>query len=258
MPLSIICNMEYQADESIFPRSYRYSPEDMALAGLSIGAPSLTPPLTPGTYPQPSERPQTTAYALCDSPPGLLAYMLEIINPPPVSRASHSPGSLAPSSAGHSPTSARSPTSPQSIGTPAMSTMSTPGPGRSPTTPLTLDLHDLANPWTPTAIISWTMLYWLPGPEVALRWLVNSANLSSQLWTMHSSVPLGITHFRELSMPGVAPTQAPPQWAEAYHRVAMVRRREGRVRFAAWERPAEVVMDIRELAGILGTASTGD
>jgi len=96
------------------------------------------------------------------------------------------------------------------------------------------------------------MIYWLPGPEVALRWLVNSAALTPPLWTMHSNVPLGITQFRELALPGTRSVQTPPQWAEAYHRVAMVRRREGRVRFPAWERPGEMVEDIRELAGILG------
>ena len=47
--------------------------------------------------------------------------------------------------------------------------------------------------------------------------------------------------------------QTPPEWAEAYHRVAMLRRREGKVRFAAWERPGEVVQDIRELADIVAS-----
>lgn len=119
-------------------------------------------------------------------------------------------------------------------------------------------MADLQNPWTPTALINWAMIYWLPGPEVALRWLANSAPIAASLWLNYSSVPLGITHFRETVLPGTGTGQTPPQWAEAYHRVAMVRRREGRVRFAAWERPGEVVMDIREFAGILGTASGYD
>ncbi|KAI7117890.1 hypothetical protein KC319_g19334 [Hortaea werneckii] len=109
---------------------------------------------------------------------------------------------------------------------------------------------DVHNPWSPIAIINWTMIYWLPGPEVALRWLANSAALVPSLWMGQSNVPLGISHFRE-NVPGSGTGQTPPQWLEAYHRVAMVRRREGRVRYPAWERPADLVMDIRELAGIV-------
>lgn len=249
---STLCWLKYriaQLTVGFLCRStFGYTNEDMALSGLTIQTPGLTPPLTPGSYVQPTERPQTTAYALCDSPPGLLAYVLDAIRPPPLSRPSYSPQNLAPSSAGHSPVQSRSPTSPQSVGTPA--------PART-RSPQTLELGDFDNPWTPTALINWTMVYWLPGPEVALRWLINSAAFLPSLWLSHSSVPLGITHFREPFAPGTGTGQTPPQWAEAYHRVAMVRRREGRVRFPAWERPAEVVMDIRELASILG-ATAGD
>ena len=76
-----------------------------------------------------------------------------------------------------------------------------------------------------------------------------------------SSVPLGITHFREHSMPGTpgqatGTGQTPPQWAEAYHRIAMLQRRDGRVRFAAWERPCELVIDLREFADLLMATTT--
>ena len=101
-----------------------------------------------------------------------------------------------------------------------------------------------------------THLYQLPGPEVALRWLVNSSTMVPSLWTGCSNVPLGITHFREPIAPGLANSLVSPQWAEAYHRIAMVRRRNGRVRFPAWERPGEVVLDIREFAELLGLASS--
>jgi len=98
----------------------------------------------------------------------------------------------------------------------------------------------------------------LPGPEVALRWLANSAVLAPSLWLSHSNVPLGVTHFRDSVAPGTGTGtgQIPPEWAEAYHRVAMLRRREGGVRFPAWERPMEVVMDIRELADIVVISAT--
>lgn len=240
------------------PRSsFGYMEGDMA-SPMSMHSPGITPPLTPGVAPQPTDRPQTAAYALCDSPPGLLAYMLDQIQPAGF-RASRSPQSLAPSSASSSsgrpsPVLSRSPSSPAgSVTTPG------PAPGRSPqhqpglspqTSPL--ELTDIRNPWTPTALITWTMIYWLPGPEVALRWLTNSAALAPSLWLSHSNVPLGITHFRDARSPSSGTGQTPPQWSVAYHRVAMLRRHEGRVRFPAWERPAEVVTDIRELAGILG------
>lgn len=216
---------------------FGYTPEDMAFSGLSIQTPGLTPPLTPGGHPQPSDRPQTVAYALCDSPPGLLAYMLDAICPPRFGRA------------GSSPLASRSPTSPQSIGTPR--------PGLSTEESEAMELPGLSTVWTPTAIINWTMIYWLPGPEVALRWLVNSAGLVPSLWLSYSNVPLGITHFRDPVQPSTGTGQTPPQWAEAYHRIAMLTRREGRVRFPAWEMPAEVVIDIRELASIVSGGPGG-
>ena len=121
---------------------------------------------------------------------------------------------------------------------------------------MSITAGDVSNAWTPTALVNWAMLYWLPGPEVALRWLVNSSGLASTLWESHSTVPLGISHFREPALPGAAPTQIPPEWAEAYHRIAMLRRREGRVRYPAWERPGELVMDIREFADMLNNTAT--
>ncbi|KAK1087920.1 hypothetical protein LTR33_000805 [Friedmanniomyces endolithicus] len=229
------------------PRSsFGYTQGDLLTAGSSVHTPGPSPPMTPGghmgvigSY----GRPQTLAYALCDSPVGLLAYMLDLIQPPTFGATSRNLG-LAPPSAGSSPVMSRSPTSPHSMGTPAYNP--------SPEPPQSLELPGLSTVWTPTAIITWTMLYWLPGPEVALRWLANSTLVLPSLWLRHSNVPVGITHFRDSSVPSAGTGQTPPQWVEAYHRVAMLTRREGRVRFQAWERPAEVVMDIRELAGIVG------
>ena len=249
--------------------SLGYTPDDMAMSTplpdySTQPTPGLTPPLSPGVY-QSNERPQTTAYALCDSPPGLLAYILDAIQPPSLGSTSpaRSPEHLRPSAAG------KSPISPQSYGTPQATSPQSYGsatPGRSPQTSRRqspqhaqpLELSDANSPWTPAAIVNWTMLHWLPGPEVALRWLVNSASLVPSLWTGYSNVPLAISHFREgpPTNPGSGTVQTPPQWAEAYHRIAMVRRREGRARFPAWERPAEIVMDLRELADLLSSASS--
>ena len=215
----------------------------------SFTPPSFTPPSTPEMQQSGIDRPQTTAYALCDSPSGLLAYVLDSIRPPALFSAASSPAgspeNLRPQTAG------RSPVSPQSYGTPQ--TARSPRSPAALATPQTLELVDMSSPWTPTALVNWAMLYWLPGPEVPLRWLANSTPLVSSLWATHSSVPLGISYFREPVMPGTINVQPPPQWAEAYHRIAMVRRREGRVRFPAWERPAEIVMDLREFADLMGT-----
>ena len=129
--------------------------------------PGLTPPMSSGVSQPGFERPQTTAYALCDSPSGLLAYVLDAIRPPlnelsPLDSSSHSPETLRPPIAGLSPIS------PQSYGS------GTPS-GRSPQSPAppqtNLELSGLT-PWTPAALINWAMLYWLPGPEVPLRWYV--------------------------------------------------------------------------------------
>jgi hypothetical protein len=226
--------------------SFGYSPEELiTLVPPEIQmSPGMTPPLTPGTTRVPSERPQTMAYALCDSPSGLLAHILDAIHPPSSVSPSRSPENL------RVPTPGRSPVSPQSYGTPQT--------GRSPqsqgSSPQNLELHDTSSSWTQTALINWAMLYWLPGPEVALRWLVNSSDLVPLLWASYSAVPLAVTHFRDPVSAVIGGVQSPPQWAEAYHRIAMVKRREGRVRFPAWERPAEMVMDIRDFAGMLGLA----
>lgn len=175
-----------------------------------LEVPGMTPPRSPGTMQQPRrDRPQTLAYSLCDSPAGLLAFMVDAIRP-----------RLPPPDAEEDPSSAN------------------------PT--------GLQNPWSRTKVLNWTMLYWLPGPEVALRWLMNSKPMVPNLWLTHSNVPLAISQFGDQNMP-----QPAPMWIEAYHRIAMVRRRPGAVRFAAWERPMDVVHDLRDLAELVGPSFFG-
>ena len=88
--------------------SYGYTQEDMAFGGLSLQSPGLTPPMTPGGQQTLIERPQTVAYALCDSPPGLLAYMLDAIRPPHLGSLSPGHQWQQPSPASSSTWSARS------------------------------------------------------------------------------------------------------------------------------------------------------
>lgn len=239
-------------------------------------ATGVTPPMTPNIGPTAPERPQTAAYALSDSPSGLLAYVYDAIRPetpsgPTSPDTSRSPESLTTNSpfphesyaqsytastpgrsTASSPIATRRSPATSSHSPPKLASQSSSGSATSPNPSV-----PYSTPWTPTALIDWTMLYWLPGPEVALRWLVNSTPLMPSYWAGHSMVPLGISHFRDASGTGTGTGQAPPQWAEAYHRVAMVRRREGRVRFPAWEVPVELVMDLREFVGLLGLFGGG-
>ncbi|EME43535.1 hypothetical protein DOTSEDRAFT_72793 [Dothistroma septosporum NZE10] len=198
--------------------NYGYSPQEFMgppAPYLDPQVAGLTPPLSPGSQQQQQrERPQTISFALCDSPSGLLAFVLDAIQPPPPPL-------------------------------PAAGTQSTPS---SPGSPRLADL----NPWTETVLVNWAMMYWLPGPEVALRWLVNSAPMLPGLWTVHSKVYLAISQFGEPS-----PPQPTHMWIEAYHRIAMLRRRPGQSRFPAWERPMDIVMDLRELAILIGPSYFG-
>lgn len=225
-----------------------YSPVDFSVSSpmsdVFMNTPAATPTPTPSIITNVLERPQTAAYALCDSPSGLLAQMVDTIQPS-VSSGAQSPTSL------RVPAGAASPSTSQSfVNSPRSSRSSH---SQSPGTPGYSDV-DLSLPWNPTAILDWTMLYWLPGPEVAIRWLVNSTPLVPALWTSHSAIPLGISYFRE-AVTGAGDFPTPPQWADSYHRIAMLRRREGRARFAAWERPAELVADLREFADKLSGQS---
>ncbi|CAK1366316.1 putative epoxide hydrolase [Cercospora beticola] len=182
--------------------SYGYSHQPTSMPASPSQSPhGITPPLTPGSPSIIPDRPQTVAYALCDSPTGLLAYTMDAIQP----------------------TSSDASTSPF------------------------INIPGLQNAWTPTALIDWCMLYWLPGPEVALRWLMSSAPVVPKLWRSYTQVPLAISHFGSHEQP-----HSSARWAESYHRVLLFRSRSGSVRFPAWERPAEMVADIQELAVLLG------
>ncbi|KAK5116182.1 hypothetical protein LTR62_008508 [Meristemomyces frigidus] len=229
------------------PRSsFGYAQQDMmSPVASSPGSGSQSPPLSPGLPPQLGDRPQTASYALCDSPSGLLAFVLDAIRPPTLGRETVRSAYAATDRSIDSSPAFR----PQSL-SPHSSVASTPI-SRSPFDSQALELSGLSTVWTPTAILNWAMIYWLPGPEVAMRWVTNSAALLPSLWLSYSNVPLGITHFRDPAALSTGTGQMPPQWCKAYHRVAMLIRREGRIRYAAWERPVEVVMDIRQLAGLV-------
>ena len=110
--------------------------------------------------------------------------------------------------------------------------------------------NPLPNPWTYPDILTWTMLYWLPGPESPLRWLRNASCETSALsgfWRPYSYVPLGISYFR----PGGDAKATPPLWASAYHNLVWLTRHEQDARWPAWETPDQITMDIRSFVGSL-------
>lgn len=120
--------------------------------------------------------------------------------------------------------------------------------------PPSLDIPEfgVATPpvWSPPDIITWVMLYWLPGPEAALRWLRNAAQATSPAgssWYSYSSVPLGISCFKPRASEGTVP----PIWAAAYQNSVWLRRHERSARWPAWEAPQELVLDLRDFAGEL-------
>lgn len=190
--------------------------------GWQMQAPATITPAAAGSPPSSIERPQTVSYALCDSPSGLLSYILDLLRPQ-ITRT----------------------------GSPHLS--HPPSPTRSRrTTPQEPEGLRFARPYTKTAIINWIMMHWIPGPEAALRWLANSTKICSLLWTNFTPVPLGISQYCPQTQAGafdIEQTDMP--WAGAYQHVIMVRRRVGTVSFAAWERPAEMVMDLREMAELI-------
>ncbi|KAF2220496.1 Alpha/Beta hydrolase protein [Elsinoe ampelina] len=144
---------------------------------------------------------------------------------------------------------------------------------------------DLFHPWTPSDILTWTMLYWLSGPEAPLRWLRNArreTSPSAPFWQERSKVPVGASFFRppistdsrqgeerrseagtdrvmggrrargdKREGRGSGVGVCPPIWMAAWGELSWLRRHEtGReVKWPAWERGEVVVQDLRDFAG---------
>ncbi|KAF2113852.1 Alpha/Beta hydrolase protein [Lophiotrema nucula] len=174
-----------------------------------------------------SLRPQTLSFSLCDSPVGLLAALLDIIH------------TRAPSS---SPVTSRS---------------------RSPfLSPVELEMRDSHHArtspdpdirsmytWSPTEVLNWVMIQWLPGPEASLRWL-RRAHLDTgpdaALSTTYCPVPLGISSFRARNASGAA---SPLMFGSASWRIEWVKRHQRPAILPAWEAPDLLVLDMRECFG---------
>ena len=95
------------------------------------------------------------------------------------------------------------------------------------------------------------MLHWLPGPEAGLRLYRDTARDMRSIRRQWSPSPLGVTVFTG-SWRG-----APPAWGACVQPMPWVRRHEGCGAYAAWERPDELVGDLREFVGKVVRPRTG-
>ena len=97
-------------------------------------------------------------------------------------------------------------------------------------------------PWTPTELITWTLMHYFPGPTTGLN-IYHENPASALLYTNcaatgYVEVPTGVSAFpKELSM-------LPRSWAETKMNVVFWEEHASGGHFAAYERPRELVDDL--------------
>jgi hypothetical protein len=110
--------------------------------------------------------------------------------------------------------------------------------------------------WTPTEVLNWTMLQWLPGPEASLRWLRRAtldSSPTSLFSTSYCPVPLGISSFQARNSSSAA--CSPLMWGSASWRIAWIKRHQRPATVSpAWEAPDLLVLDMRECFGSMLSA----
>ncbi|KIW07002.1 uncharacterized protein PV09_01897 [Verruconis gallopava] len=204
-----------------------------------------------------TKRPQTLAYGFCDSPAGLLAFLLDVLKP----NISHIP---PPPPFMKTQTRHRS----SAVLQHRMST-------------IIENVPEHTN-FTPANVLDWVMMYWLPGPEASLRWLATVEK--EDCFARYSEVPLGISWYntnssvqlRRQGLPHARsfeaslssglgskavgfkgssqastqdrPSTISPMWAAAVQNLKWVKRRKENLSngVPAWEKSSEVVEDIKE------------
>ncbi|KAH8731938.1 Alpha/Beta hydrolase protein [Phaeosphaeriaceae sp. PMI808] len=193
-----------------------------------------------------SLRPQTLSYSLCDSPIGLLAALLDIIHTrvplgPPLTSRSRSPflsavelGRLDEENAHIRNTHERG-ASDDTV-------------RAFPLRPQQSELNTRGYTWTPTEILNWTMMQWLPGPESSLRWLRQAhLDTTAPRWNDYCAVPLGISSFHDRN----SSQKTPLMWGASSWNVEWVKRHLRAASLPAWEAPDLLVVDLRECFGAL-------
>lgn len=99
-------------------------------------------------------------------------------------------------------------------------------------------------PWTPSEIITWTLLHYFPGPSTAFMMYHENkypATVVANSWAQqYTSVPCGFSAFpKELAI-------MPRSWAETVCNVQFWREHETGGHFAMHEKPNELVDDMIE------------
>jgi hypothetical protein len=195
-----------------------------------------------------SLRPQTLAFSLCDSPIGLLASLLDIIHTrhpstTPLASRSRSPF-LSPVELEMQEHRERTSHNDLEIIHEANENP------EMPLSPRDSEQHTTNYSWSPTEMLNWTMMQWLPGPEASLRWMQRAhldTSPSSTLSTTLSEVPLGISTFHNSKA-----VSTPLMWGSAFWRIGWVKRNRNRAASQpAWEAPDLLVLDMRECFGTL-------
>ena len=106
----------------------------------------------------------------------------------------------------------------------------------------------LRRDWSRQDLLTWTMLYWLPGPEAPLKWLRAAASEKSILSRQSSVVVLGVSFFKLDGLP-----QCPPVWTSCYYDLRFLRRHNNGSApvWPLWEQPSEIVVDLRDFVQAL-------
>lgn len=150
--------------------SFGYTPSEVQPrpAKCNERGPAHThPPVGATLSPLYALRPQTIAYSLCDSPIGLLAGMLDIIH----TRApatSTSPITSRSRSPFLSPVELEMEEAQSAYEEDQIRSGSTERGPSPPFTPRESEYNARSYTWSPTEVLNWTMLQWLPGPESSL------------------------------------------------------------------------------------------
>ncbi|KAJ4373689.1 hypothetical protein N0V86_007832 [Didymella sp. IMI 355093] len=218
--------------------AFGYTPAEVVDTGGDRGE-ERGRPLGPVIHQLLSSRPQTLAFSLCDSPVGLLAVLLDLVatQRPTSSLAGRprspflDPGELEMQdreyeAAGH-----------ERVRSDNTVKASNGGAGD--------DISTERRSWSPTDILNWTMMMWLPGAEAGLRWLRRAHIETSSAPNTYCTVPLGISSFRTRS------SSTPLMWGAASWPIRWVRRHQEVTEMPAWEAPVQLAKDMRDCFGRL-------
>jgi hypothetical protein len=230
------------------PLSFGYTPAEVTIGVVAHDQAPTHASAGATLSPLYALRPQTLAYSLCDSPIGLLAGLLDVIHTrspslSPITSRSRSPFL--------SPMELEMEDAQRTEVNNEARAISSDQPS-TPFNPREPEKNARSYIWSPTEVLNWTMLQWLPGPEASLRWLRRAtldASPSSPFTTTYCDVPLGISSFQARTTYS-APASTPIMWGSASWRIAWVKRHQRPACLSpAWEAPDLLVLDLRECFG---------